>query len=52
MKDAKVFFAFKIAKMIYKEYLREILVEKINDPDSEVDDFILGLIDAVFSYEK
>jgi len=41
-----------IVKMSYKIILRPLLVKAIDDPDSEVDDFILRLLDNLFEYEK
>jgi len=41
-----------IVKMAYKIILRPLLVKAIDDPDSEVDDFILRLLDNLFEYEK
>jgi hypothetical protein len=52
MKDSEVFFAFKIASMVYEEFLRDLVVEKLEDPDSKIDDFVMGLLDTLFGYKK
>lgn len=42
---------FGILKAVYATILRPLVVEKVEDSTSEVDDFILNLIDKLFDYE-
>ena len=44
----KVFF---IIKIVYKTILRDLIIKAIDDPDSEVDDFVLALLDRLFDYD-
>jgi len=43
---------FNIIKMIYKTLLRDLVVKAIDNPDSEVDEFVLRLLDNLFEYGK
>jgi len=38
--------------MIYKVILRPLVYKAIDDPDSQVDDFVMRLLDNLFEYEK
>lgn len=43
----KVFF---IIKVVYKTILRDLIVKAIDNPDSEIDEFVLQLLDKLFDY--
>lgn len=45
----KVFF---IIKLVYKTILRELIVKAIDNPDSEIDDFVLAMLDRLFDYDS
>lgn len=40
-----------IMKFVYKTILRELIVKAIDNPNSEVDDFVLALLDRLFDYD-
>ncbi len=40
--------AFRLMRMMYREYLRELLVEAVKSTETEWDDQILDLVDFVF----
>ena len=40
-----------LAKMAYSVVLRDLLVKAIDDPESDWDDVVLGMIDRLFEYE-
>ena len=46
----KAFKLWVIIMLIYKTILRELVVKAIDDPDSEVDDLILKILDRIFDY--
>ncbi|KKL55354.1 hypothetical protein LCGC14_2256260 [marine sediment metagenome] len=39
-----------IMRLIYKTILRELVFNAIDNPDSEIDDFVLKLLDKIFDY--
>ncbi len=39
-----------IMKFVYATILRELIVKAIDNPDSEVDEFVLMLLDRLFGY--
>ena len=41
-----------IVKLVYKTILRPLVFKAIDDPDSEVDDFVLALLDRIFDYNN
>lgn len=41
-----------IIKFVYKTILRELIVKAIDNPDSEVDEFILAMLDRLFDYSN
>lgn len=41
-----------LAKYIYKEVLRGLLLKAINDPNSEWDDHVIDLCDRIFDWEE
>jgi len=43
---------FDLLARLYTNYLRELIQEKINDPHSEWDDFLLAVMDRVFGYAE
>lgn len=40
-----------IIKMVYKHILRPLVLKAIDDPESEVDDFVMRLLDNLFEYD-
>ncbi len=44
----KVFF---ILKMVYKTILRDLVVKAIDNPDSDVDEFVIAMLDRLFDYD-
>lgn len=43
---------YTILRMIYKTVLRDTLVKAIDDPNSDVDEMIVGLLDRIFDENK
>lgn len=43
----KVFF---IIKMVYKTILRDLVAKAIDNPDSDVDEFVMQMLDRLFDY--
>jgi len=41
-----------IIKMVYKVILRPLVFKAIDDPESQIDDFVMRLLDNLFEYEK
>lgn len=37
---------------VYKVILRDLVKKAIDNPDSEVDDFVLSLLDKLFNYSE
>jgi len=42
---------WKLIKAAYKLILRPLVFKAIDDPESEVDDFVMRLLDNLFEYE-
>lgn len=40
-----------ILRYIYRTVLRELIVNAIDNPNSEVDEFFLKLLDNIFEYD-
>ena len=40
-----------LIKLVYKTILRDLLIKAIDDPDSEVDDFVVAMLDRLFEYD-
>jgi len=45
-------FFFALMKLAYRLKLRGLLKESIDDPNSENDEKILGIIDRIFDYNE
>ncbi len=45
-----MFKVYVILQIVYREILRELVFNAINNPDSEVDEFVLNLLDKLFGY--
>jgi len=43
--------AFSMSGMAYSQYLRDLVVEKINDPKHVWDDRFLAMMDGLFAFE-
>ncbi len=43
---------WKLIKYAYGLILRPLVLKAIDDPESEVDDFVMRLLDNLFEYEK
>ena len=41
---------FNILKLIYPRYIRPVLSKAIDDPDSEWDEILMGIVDRIFLY--
>ena len=41
--------AFAMAGMAYNQYLRDLVIEKIDDPTTVWDDRVLAMFDALFN---
>jgi len=44
--------AMTLAKVAYAKIFRELIIEKIDDPDSDVDETVIKIFDLIFGYEK
>ncbi len=40
--------AFRLMKIMYREYLRPLLVEAVKGPESDWDDTLLDIVDLIF----
>jgi len=43
--------AFKLASVAYSQYLRDLVIEKIDDAATVWDDRVLAMFDALFNIE-
>lgn len=43
---------YKVACMVYKVVLRELLLKAVNDPDAWWDDKIMAMCDGLFGYTE
>jgi len=43
---------YGIIKMVYAQILRDLVKRAIDNPDSEIDEFVLRLLDNLFEYGK
>ena len=43
--------AFYVGDMVYSTYLRDLLVEKLDDPNHVYDDRVLAMCDGAFNYK-
>jgi len=43
--------AFSMAGMAYSQYLRDLVIEKINDPKHVWDDRVIAMMDGIFGYK-
>jgi len=44
--------AMALAKIAYAKMLRKVIIEKIDDPDSDIDESIIEMLDIIFTYEE
>jgi len=44
--------AFLVLKFVYRTILRDLIISAIDNPDSDVDDFVLRLLDRLFDYDS
>lgn len=44
--------AFSVGDMVYAGYLRDLLIEKIDDPEHIFDDRVLAMCDGAFKYDE
>ena len=44
--------AMALAKIAYAKMLRKVIIEKIDDPDSDIDESIIKILDIIFTYEE
>ena len=43
---------YELISLAYANFLRDLLKKAINDPSSDIDDTILGLLDHLFGYRE
>lgn len=43
---------FKLIKIAYAEILRPLVVEKIKASPTQIDDFVLSILDKIFDYDS
>ena len=43
--------AWSIIKFAYRSILRDLLIKAIDNPDSEVDEFIVAMLDRLFDFD-
>jgi len=43
---------YGIIKMVYAQILRDLVFRAIDNPDSEIDEFVLRMLDNLFEYGK
>lgn len=41
---------WNLAKMAYGTILRPLVLKAIDDPDSEIDDIVMSILDRIFDY--
>jgi len=41
-----------LAKIAYRTILRPLVIEKIDNPNSEIDDVIIKILDSIFDYSE
>ena len=47
----KTFAIWSLIKFAYKSILRPLVFKAIDDPDSEIDDFVMRILDNLFEYD-
>ena len=40
-----------VLRFVYRTILRDLILKAIDNPDSEVDDFVLKMLDNLFEYD-
>uniref|UniRef100_A0A6M3IGJ2 Uncharacterized protein n=2 Tax=viral metagenome TaxID=1070528 RepID=A0A6M3IGJ2_9ZZZZ len=40
-----------LIKMAYTSILRPLVIEKVEQSDSQIDDFVLNILDKIFDYD-
>ncbi len=40
-----------VIKFVYKTIIRDLIVQAINNPDSDIDEFVIELLDRLFDYD-
>ena len=43
---------WKLAKYMYREFIRDILLKAIDDPDAEWDNVLMLICDRIFDYPE
>jgi len=43
---------YKMLCMAYSQFLRALVKKAIDDPDSEIDDIALSILDKLFNYSE
>ena len=43
--------AWILVKYAYRVILRDLLIKAIDNPDSEVDEFVVAMLDRLFDYD-
>ncbi|KKL87823.1 hypothetical protein LCGC14_1930870 [marine sediment metagenome] len=44
--------AFLVLKFVYRTILRDLVIAAIDNPDSDIDDFVIKLLDRLFDYDS
>ncbi len=39
-----------IMRFVYKTVLRDLIVKAIDNPDSDIDEFVIKMLDRIFDY--
>lgn len=42
---------YKMLCMAYRQFLRPLVLKAIDDPDSEIDDIVMSILDKLFNHE-
>jgi len=48
----KYFVVFELLNLAYSNILRSLVLKAIDDPDSEVDELVMSILDRLFNYKE
>jgi len=48
----KYFVVFELLNMAYSKILRSLVLKAIDDPDSEIDELVMSILDRLFNYKE
>jgi len=46
------FLVFKLLNLAYSEILRSLLIKAIDDPEQDIDELIISILDRLFDYKE